>query len=220
MNESNKNDRLIPMNQVLNYIKSKTTTPLGEVISYTMSSKINKGPKEIELELSQLKSKENPLPSESQIENFMINSAYTFKPVDYQLKAKCFEVYKERCITLINVVMMLADLMPADKELLSTLDIQFYGDCVSTRDIKRTVIPLLENYKKLKEAKSILEDAKSYTRKISPAVYSDYVPPRTVLQPSHLGDSTREYVPMTQKQEDEARQSLNKTVEKIFKMME
>ena len=216
MNETNKNDRLIPMNQVLNYIKSKTTTPLGEIISFVLSTKIEKAPEDIKKELWLLKEKENPNEAESDLESFIT----IFSHMDYKLKIECFDVYKERCITLINVVMMLADLMPADEKLLGALDIQFYGDCVSTRDIKRTVIPLIENYKKLKDAREIAEDASTYTRKISPAVYSDYVPPRTVLQPSHLADSTREYVPMTQKQKDEARKSLNKTMEKIFKLMD
>ena len=95
---------------------------------------------------------------------------------------------------------------------------------VSTGDVSRIVKPLMKNYSLAQQAKKEAEDASSYMAKISPAIYRDFLPSKSILEPCHIVEGAEkpsdEFVPMTDKQRKEHRQNLLDTTTKILKYME
>ena len=140
--------------------------------------------------------------------------------MDYKLKVEAFEIYKNKCVKLIEIINMLAGNIDIDEKVLEKLDITLDGDSIDEKDVARVVTPLLVNYELAMKAKLSVENACGYKRKISPSCYRDFVPNKSLIEPYTFIteiNNRDEFIPMTEKQRTKAEEKHRKTMRKIFK---
>ena len=143
---------------------------------------------------------------------------YILCDMDYTLRVRKFEIYKDKCSKLLNILNMILGNIELDTRVMAELDITIKGSMIKQIDVMRIVIPLIENYELAQEAKRIAENPLVYMHKIPKSYYNHFLPFKSILEPLALisiEHTSPEFVPMTDRQKhiktEEHRHILRKT---------
>jgi len=144
--------------------------------------------------------------------------------LNYQLQS--FEIYKQKVLTLCEVIEMMAGTKKVNQKLFKELDIKYKSDFVNIEDVDRILAPLIYNFMKAYSTQTHANILSSYLTKVfddeyKRAHYYEFLPDKN-LQFKHIGvfgiletGKREQYVELTERQKEELQKQYKKNLETI-----